>query len=75
MASSELERTLGRLEGKIDNLLEHHGEFKSNLSEVTGRINQLEHDKTKLMAIVGVISVLVGAVWQYILHSIKSISS
>jgi len=62
--SRDIERSLGRVEGKVDRLENDVKEIKAILQEahaaISGRVGSLEHSRTKLLGTVGTISAVFG---------------
>jgi len=68
MPTSDFERAIGRLEGKLDSLIDQmkaHSEQKQSFEKAIGdRVTTLEHDKTKAVSYLTLLTVGVGALWQ-----------
>lgn len=64
MESAHIERSLGRVEGKVDGLEKDIKELKEMLQEnntgLSKRVASLEHSRSKLLGTVSAISALVG---------------
>lgn len=67
--TDDIQRVLGRMEAKLDQALSTQAEFKSDFASVHGRVTALEHDKSKIVAVAGFISVTAGILWQYLLKT------
>jgi len=65
MASDNVERTLGRVEAKLDILLEDR-------DSIHHRVGALEEARTKLLTLAAVVSTVVGAAWSYLLHNYRT---
>lgn len=57
----DIQRSIGRLEAKVDVLLERSSRLESALESRDGRIAKLEHANTAQNAVVGVIATIAGA--------------
>jgi hypothetical protein len=64
MQSHELDRALGRVEGKVDGLEHSIREIKSMLQEshndITRRVSSLEHSRSKLLGTASAIGAAFG---------------
>jgi hypothetical protein len=64
MQSHELDRALGRVEGKVDGLEHSIREIKSMLQEshndITKRVSSLEHSRSKLLGTASAIGAAFG---------------
>lgn len=68
MPTSDFERAIGRLEGKLDSILDRmkaHDERANAFEKSIGdRVNTLEHDKTKAVSYLTMLTIGVGTLWQ-----------
>jgi len=61
---------MGRIEGKIDSILENQNEFKSTFEKHDTRLKQLEGHQMKTMGFVGAIVFALNWVLQYFTQKI-----
>jgi len=70
MQGHELDRALGRVEGKVDGLEHSIHEIKSMLQEshkdITKRVGSLEHSRSKLLGTVGAVSAVFGVIGSWL---------
>ena len=55
-------RVLGRLESKVDSLLEENHRFEQILKETSNRVSKLEHDRALVFGAASVLGVIGSAV-------------
>lgn len=64
MENGQIERSLGRVEGKVDGLEENIKEIKKMLQEshtdITKRVSSLEHSRSKLLGTASAIGAACG---------------
>ena len=60
--NTEIYRVLGRLESKVDSLLEENRRFENTMKDANKRISQLEHDRTMVYGAATVLGVIGSAV-------------
>ena len=60
--NTEIYRVLGRLESKVDSLLEENRRFENTMKDANKRITRLEHDKTRVYGAAAVLGVIGSAV-------------
>jgi hypothetical protein len=64
MESEHIERSLGRVEGKVDSLEDNIREIKHMLQEnhtvISGRVSSLEHSRSKLLGTASAIGAAFG---------------
>lgn len=51
--TQKLNRDIGRIEGKIDAILDNQNEFKSTFEKHDNRLKSLEHHQMKTMGAIG----------------------
>lgn len=61
-----LMRVLGRLEGKLDGLIESHNEMKGDHKELDKRVTELETHKKVATTVLGLIGAGAGAAASYV---------
>tara|TARA_R100001244_G_C5066372_1_gene110208 strand:+ start:23 stop:244 length:222 start_codon:yes stop_codon:yes gene_type:complete len=61
-ADTEIYRVLGRLESKVDSLLDENHRFEDIIKETAGRVSKLEHDRALVFGAASVLGVIGGAV-------------
>ena len=61
-ADPEIYRVLGRLESKVDSLLDENHRFEDIIKETAGRVSKLEHDRALVFGAASVLGVIGGAV-------------
>lgn len=61
----DLHRNIGRIEGKIDSILENQNEFKTTFNKHDDRLKQLEGSQMKAMGAFGVLVFGLNWVWDY----------
>ena len=70
MEDQQIERSLGRVEGKVDRLEQDIREIKNLLQEgstsISIRVNSLEQSRSKLLGTVGAISAVFGVVGSWL---------
>jgi len=59
---AEIYRVLGRLESKVDSLLEENHRFEQILKETSNRVSKLEHDRALVFGAASVLGIIGGAV-------------
>jgi|TARA_B100000315_G_C14486487_1_gene545440 hypothetical protein len=60
--NTEIYRVLGRLESKVDSLLEENRRFENTMKDANKRITRLEHDRTMVYGAATVLGVIGSAV-------------
>lgn len=65
MNDQELIFTLGRVEGKIDSVLQSQARIEDRLDSHERRIGSLERWQSKVLGLAGGVSVLASAAWEY----------
>ena len=58
----QIYRVLGRLESKVDSLLEENHRFEQILKETSNRVSKLEHDRALVFGAASVLGVIGSAV-------------
>ena len=58
----EIYRVLGRLESKVDSLLDENHRFEKMMKETANRVSKLEHDRALVFGAASVLGVIGGAV-------------
>ena len=61
-ADPEIYRVLGRLESKVDSLLDENHRFEDIIKETAGRVSKLEHDRALVFGAASILGVIGGAV-------------
>ena len=65
----EVMLAIGRLEGKLDLLLQQRQAAQVELKELDHRVRHLEHSRSYIIGAAGVIAAIVSALFQYTLAS------
>ena len=60
--NTEIYRVLGRLESKVDSLLEENRRFENTMKDANKRITRLEHDRKMVYGAATVLGVIGSAV-------------
>jgi hypothetical protein len=71
VGEESVERALGRLEGKVDQIIQTLQDAHEESAEQEARIDSLEHTRTKQNAIIGVFGVFVAAVGGVIMKALN----
>ena len=58
----QIYRVLGRLDSKVDSLLEENHRFEQILKETSNRVSKLEHDRALVFGAASVLGVIGSAV-------------
>ena len=58
----QIYRVLGRLESKVDSLLEENHRFEQILKETSNRVSKLEHDRALVFGAASVLGLIGSAV-------------
>jgi len=66
----QISHTLGRLESKVDALMESHTEVSQKLERNSERLKEIEGYKSYLMGVVAVITLFVSTSFDFIKHKI-----
>lgn len=70
MEDQQIERSLGRVEGKVDRLEQDIREIKNLLQEdstsISKRVSSLEQSRSKLLGTVGAISAVFGIIGSWL---------
>ena len=61
-SDSEIYRVLGRLESKVDSLLDENHRFESVIKETVSRVSKLEHDRALVFGAAAVLGIIGSAV-------------
>ena len=70
--SEELHRDIGRIEGKIDSILENQNEFKYTFEKHDNRLKHLENHQMKTLGAFGVIIFVFNRIWDFIKDKLHS---
>lgn len=68
----EVQRSLGRIEGKLDGLAERVEDDRDYLYRVSARVGTLEHDKSRRKGAVAVVSAAVSAMVALLVGVVKA---
>jgi hypothetical protein len=70
--SQQLHRNIGRIEGKIDAILENQSDFKATFSKHDDRLKHLENHQMKTLGAFGVIIFLFNCIWDFVKDKLHS---
>ena len=70
--TQKLHRDIGRIEGKIDSILENQNEFKSTFEKHDNRLKHLENHQMKTLGAFGVIIFLFNFIWDFVKDKLHS---
>ena len=63
----EISRSIGRLEGKVDSLLDQNKEQFRLLNDHQNAINGLEKREAALMGKISIVTVIIGGLWAIVI--------
>jgi hypothetical protein len=70
--SQQLHRNIGRIEGKIDAILDNQNEFKATFEKHDNRLKQLENHQMRTLGAFGVILFLFNLLWDFLKDKLHS---
>jgi hypothetical protein len=70
--TTQLNRDIGRIEGKIDAILDNQNEFKATFEKHDNRLKHLENHQMKTLGAFGVIIFVFNRIWDFVKDKIHS---
>ena len=70
--TTKLNRDIGRMEGKIDAILDNQNEFKATFEKHDNRLKNLENHQMKTLGAFGVIIFVFNRIWDFVKDKIHS---
>ena len=65
MSNDDIQRTLGQIEGKLDQILDNHKDIKDKQESHDHRLRKLENWKAGMVASVAIISAAFSYLWDW----------
>ena len=62
--SEELNRSMGRMEGKLDEVLKNQCDFRAKFDKHDDRLRHLEGQNMKFLGVIAVFTVALNVLWQ-----------